>query len=81
MSSEGPIRARRPLNPHVRERLSERNVPEGAVDWVLNHYHSSRSARRSTIYIVVVNGRNLRVYVRTGSNPPRVTTVAWEDER
>ncbi len=75
------ITAKRPFNRHVRERLSERHVPEGAVDYVLNNWTEKRPAGRSTIYSAPVDGQDLKVYVRNGTNPPVVTTVAWKGEQ
>ena len=65
--------------------MRERGVPEEAVDEVLENYHTSRpagyrsGARPAVIYVGTWGNRLLRVYVQRGSNPPLVTTVAWED--
>ena len=70
---------------HARRRMRERGVPEDAVDAVLQHYHTSRpagprqGAKPVVIYIGEWGDRNLRVYVERDSDPPRVTTVAWEE--
>ncbi len=64
--------------------MQERGVPEDAVDWVLEHYHTSRPAgarqgsKPAVIYIGTWNGRDLRVYVERDSNPPKIKTVVWE---
>ena len=65
--------------------MSERRVPEEAVDAVLANYHTSRpasprpGAKPAVIYVGIWGNRTLRVYVQRGSDPPLVTTVAWED--
>jgi hypothetical protein len=64
--------------------MEERGIPEEAVDWVLQNYHSSRPAgprrgsKPAVIYIGEWQGRDLRVYVERDSSPPFVKTVAWE---
>ena len=69
---------------HAQERMLERGVPDEAVDEVLANYHTSRpagpreGARPAVIYVGTWNNRNLRVYVVRDSNPPLVTSVAWE---
>ena len=38
-----------------------------------------QGAKPAVIYIGEWGDRNLRVYVERDSDPPRVTTVAWEE--
>ena len=65
--------------------MEQRGIPEEAVDFVLENYHTARPAgprggsKPAIIYIGEWQGRNLRVYVERGSVPPFVKTVAWED--
>lgn len=75
----------RRLTSHARQRMGQRGIPEAAVDAVLQHYHTSRpagprqGAKPAVIYIGEWEDRDLRVYVERDSNPPKVTTVAWEE--
>ena len=68
---------------HARDQMSRRAVPEDAVVYVLAHYHTRRpaeprvNARAAGIYIGTYQGRDLKVYVEIGTNPPFVKTVAW----
>lgn len=73
------------LTRHAREQMDWRVIPEEAVDHVLEHYDSSVPAgprpgsKPATIYKGTWHGRTLRVYVESGSSPPLVKTVAWEE--
>lgn len=64
--------------------MAERNIPEEAVHWVLAHYHTRRPAPQrgsaAEIYIGEFEGRNLKVYVERGSDPPFVKTTVWEGD-
>jgi hypothetical protein len=66
--------------------MRQREIPEAAVEHVLQNYHNSRpaprreGARPTVIYVGDYKGRNLKVYVRRGSNPMIVTTVVWEGD-
>ena len=68
---------------HAREQMVRRQVPAGDVEYVLDHFHTRRpalprvNARPAEIYIGIVDGRDLKVYVEIGSRPPYVKTVAW----
>ena len=35
---------------------------------------------RSAAYVATIRGRNLRVYVEQGTEPPLVRTVTWQDK-
>ena len=65
--------------------MQERGIPVRAVDAVLERYHTSRpagprpGAKPAVIYIGEWDGRDLRVYVERDSDPPLVTTAAWEN--
>lgn len=78
---DAPLR----LVPHVHQRMQERGISEDAIRWILANYHTQRptGTRRGTkpavIFVGAWGGRNLRVYVERGSQPPRIMTVAWED--
>ena len=73
------------LIPYVRKRMEERGVSEEAVDYVLQHYHTSRPAgprlgsKPAVIYVGTWCGRDRRVYVERDSKPPLVKTVALKD--
>jgi hypothetical protein len=63
-----------------------RGVTEAQVVRALRTYHTVYPAEplphtplRSVVYVATVDGRELKVYVRLGSEPPFVTTVAWRD--
>lgn len=64
--------------------MQRRNVSIDAIESVLKNYHTSRPAPRregalsAVIYIGEYEGRSLKVYVERDSDPPKVTTVAWE---
>lgn len=82
--SEWTARPRRIIIPYARMRMARRGVPEQAIDWALEHYHTNRpagprpGAKPCVIYIGEWSGRDLRVYVERGSEPPKIKTVAWE---
>lgn len=71
---------------HARSRMGRRQVPEEAVEWVMEHHHSRfparplANARPSEILVGDFQGRQLRVYVEIDSDPPLVKTVAWTSE-
>jgi hypothetical protein len=73
------------IRPYARRRMAQRGISEEAVQWVVRHYHTRRPApRRGTpaeIFIGDYDGRDLKVYVRKGSNPPYVKTVVWQGEQ
>ena len=68
---------------HARKQMRRRKVPDEAVDWVLEHYHTRRPAPRregalpTEIYVGAYSERNLKVYVERDTNPMLVTTVVW----
>lgn len=68
---------------HAEEQMLRRAVSRDAVEYVLIHYHTHLpaqprvNAKPAEIYIGEYGGRNLRVYVQIGTNPPFVKTVAW----
>lgn len=73
--------------PHARAQMRARGITEAQVRAALAAYHTSypaeplpHSALRSTVYIGVADGRDLKVYVRTGSHPPHVTTAVWKGD-
>lgn len=64
-----------------------RGITEAQVEQALATYHTSYPAEsvphtryRSLLYIGTVRGRDLKVYVREGSDPPYVTTVVWRGD-
>lgn len=64
--------------------MRRRVVTREQVEKVLRSYHASYPAvplpgrsERSIIYVGRVDGRDLKVYVLAGSDPPYVKTVAW----
>lgn len=68
---------------HARQRMRRRNVTEADVETVLGDYRISYPAEqlpgrayRSVVYIGAVDGREIKVYVLEGSDPPHVMTVA-----
>ena len=73
------------FTPHARTRMQERGVSEQAVDYILENYDTilpagpSMGSKPAVIYKGEWGERRLRVYVRRGSNPPLVLTVAWEE--
>jgi len=70
------------LRYHARQRMAERNISDEAIDWVLANYHTRRPApvrdpaEPVEILQGTFNGRDIKVYVVSGSNPPIVKTVA-----
>ena len=75
-------------DPHAELQMRRRKVSRSQVLEVLRNYHTSHPAEplrhsplRSMIYMGTVQGRELKVYIRDGSSPVYVTTVAWKDER
>lgn len=71
--------------PHALAQMQARGITRAQVQSALAAYHTSypaeplpHSALRSMVYIGAVDGRDLKVYVRTGSNPPHVTTTVWK---
>ena len=72
------------LTRHARDQMERRGISEEAIDYVLEHYDTRVPAGPrpgsdpATIYTGKWDGRPLRVYVESGSSPPRVKTVAWE---
>ena len=71
---------------HAREQMIERGISEGLVRATLEVPDQVRPAvvrphrEPCTIYIRHIEGRRCKVYVRAGSNPPIVATVAWHGE-
>jgi hypothetical protein len=72
---------------HAREQMEARGITEQQVRAAMMPYHTSYPAEslphtplRSTVYIGTVEGRDLKVYVRTGSAPPHVTTAFWKGD-
>lgn len=69
---------------HARFQARRRGIPDAAVSWVIEHYHTRRpapprdAALPADILIGVYNGRDLKVYVERGSDPPKVKTVVWD---
>lgn len=65
--------------------MQERGISEDSIRWALANYHTQRpagtrrGAKPAIIFVGTWNGRNLRVYVERGSQPPRIMTAAWED--
>lgn len=71
--------------PDALAQMHARGITRAQVQAALAAYHTSypaeplpHSALRSTVYIGVADGRDRKVYVRTGSNPPHVTTTVWK---
>jgi hypothetical protein len=74
-------------DPHARRQMRDRRITERQVEAVLKSYHTSYPAdplphtlERSTIFIGEVDGRDLKVYVLQGSQPPYVKTVVWKGD-
>ena len=72
---------------HARRRMGRRKITDVQVETVLNQWHTSYPAEplphrpyRSTVYVGTVDGRELKVYVLEGSDPPHVMTAAWKGE-
>ena len=84
MTGEARQTDRRVIRPHALRRMTERRIPEEAVDWVLANYHTHRpapvygDAKPCEIYVGEWGGRALKVYVLIGSDPPVVTTVVYQ---
>ena len=73
---------------HTRRRMRSRRVSEADVEAVLQNFHTSYPAEPlpndpfgATVFIGYIGRRELKVYVENGSNPPRIRTVAWRDQR
>ncbi len=69
--------------PHVRQRMDERGITEEEVRATLEDPDEIRPAldrpptEPCNIYLRWLGTRRYKVYVRTGSSPMRVATVAW----
>lgn len=74
------------IRAYARRRMAERGIPEEAVRWVLERYHTRRPApsrvraQPAEILIGDYEGRALKVYIARNSYPPFVKTVVWEGE-
>ena len=73
---------------HAQDQMRARGITEQQVIRALRTFHTSHPAERrpgvpgrARIYVATIDGRNLRVYVQSDSQPPLVRTVAWMDER
>ena len=72
--------------PHARQKMAIRDISTAMVEAVLAKPDRvtpaptapGRTQRRSNILWGRVGQRTLKVYVKVGSNPPLVTTVAWK---
>jgi len=66
--------------------MRTRRISEEAVEWVLEHHHTSRPAPKregalpAVIYVGEYRERNLKVYVVRDTNPMLVTTAVWEGD-
>ena len=83
MNPAGDIR----FDPHALLRMRQRGITERQVRRVLRDPIAVYPARplphraaRAVVYVGRIDGRDLRVYVLEGSEPPLVLTVAWRDE-
>ena len=72
---------------HARLRMRLRGITEAQVELVLAEYHTSYPAEplpgrrvRALVYVGLVDGRDLKVYVEEGSYPPYVATVVWKGD-
>jgi hypothetical protein len=73
------------LHPHAARRMRFCDISALDIWQVLEDYETRRLAHqlphldyRSEIFVGMVRGRRLRVYVMQGSDPPYIMTVAWE---
>ena len=70
--------------PHARDRMEERAITEEHVELTLQQPDETRPAllRREpcTIRLRDIGGRTCKVYVKDGTDPPLVATVAWHGE-
>ena len=71
---------------HAREQMAERLLSEAEVNATVNSPDRIRPARRlrtrppCTIYERQFGDRRCKVYVRLGTSPPVIATVAWHGE-
>lgn len=75
-------------HPHARDRMMDFGISERQVRIALEAHHTripaaalSGRSFRSTIYIGTVDGRDLKVYIEDGSDPPLVRTISWRGQR
>lgn len=75
------------FEPHARTQMQTRGISAEQVRQALASFHTSypaeplaHTAVRSVVYIGTVGGRDLKVYVLVGSEPPHVTTAVWRGE-
>ena len=70
--------------PHALEQMQEREVSQEHVEKTVREPDQRRPAIRRrepcTIYLRSFGSRTCKVYVREGSDPPLVATVAWHGE-
>lgn len=69
---------------HAVRQMRRRAIPNEAISSVLLGYHTRRpappnqAAKPADILIGVYDGRNLKVYVERGSDPPKIKTAVWD---
>jgi hypothetical protein len=75
------------VDDHARLQMKIRRITEEQIEVVPRTYHTSYpaepfpdTAERSMIYVGSVGGRDLKVYILQGSDPPYVKTVVWKGE-
>jgi len=72
------------FEPHALEQMEEREVDMEAVELTVQEPDQTRPAIRRrepcTIHLRKIGARTCKVYVRDGSDPARVATVAWHGE-
>ena len=75
------------IGDHARRQMHDRGITDEHVETALVSYHTSYPAEplphqreQSTVYVGMVAGRDLKVYVRDNSDPPFVRTVVWKGD-
>ena len=72
------------FEPHALDQMKKRGVDLEAVELTVREPEHKRPARRRrepcTIHLRRIGTRTCKVYVRDGSDPPLVATVAWHGE-
>ena len=72
------------FEPHALEQMEEREIALEAVELTVLEPEQTRPVIRRrepcTIHLRKIGSRTCKVYIRDGSDPPRVATVAWHGE-
>jgi hypothetical protein len=73
---------------HARDQMRARGITDDQVMRALREYHTTYPAEplpyqsvHATVYVATIDGRELKVYVEEGSDPPLVRTVVRRDPR